>query len=102
MAQHPWLHPQRVLICVVVIAWVTLALSSPWQAIADDSSPSVAWAVITWSWILWTGVAAALLVPSPMSLTITRIVVPLSIVVSILAGEPLAVFCSVLALVVCA
>ena len=102
MAQHPWLHPQRVLICVVVIAWVTLALSSPWQAIADDSSPSVAWAVITWSWILWTGVAAALLVPSPMSLTITRIVVPLSIVVSILSGEPLAVFCSVVALVVCA
>jgi len=102
MAQHPWLHPQRLLICVVVVAWVALALSSPWQAIADDSSRSVAWAVITWSWISWTGVAAALLVPSPMSLTITRIVVPLSIVVSILSGEPLAVFCSVVALVVCA
>jgi hypothetical protein len=37
-----------------------------------------------------------------MSLTIARIVVPLSIVVSIAASEPIAVFSSVVALVVCA
>ena len=101
MAQHPWLHPQRVLICVVVIAWVTLALSSPWQTIADDASRPVGWVLLTWGWLLWTGVTAALLVPSPVSLTIARIVVPLSIAISIAASEPLAVFGSVVALVVC-
>jgi hypothetical protein len=102
MARHPWLHPQRVLVSVVVVAWVTLALSSPWQTIADESSRAVAWVVITWGWLMWTGVAASLLVPSPMSLTIARIVVPMSIVVSIAASDPLAVFCSVVALIVCA
>ena len=102
MAQHPWLQPQRVLISVVMAAWVALALSSPWQTIADDASRSVAWVVLTWGWFLWTGVGASLLVPSPMSLTIVRIAVPLSVVVSVVASQPLAVFCSVVALIVCA
>lgn len=102
MAQHPWLQPQRVLVSVAMAAWVALALSSPWQTIADDSSRSVAWVVLTWGWLLWTGVGASLLVPSPMSLTIVRILVPLSVVVSIVASLPLAVFCSVVALIVCA
>lgn len=102
MAQHPWLQPQRVLISVVMAAWVALALSSPWQTIADDASRSVAWVVLAWGWFLWTGVGASLLVPSPISLTIVRTVVPLSVVVSVVASQPLAVFCSVVALIVCA
>ena len=102
MAQHPWLQPQRVLISVVMAAWVALALSSPWQTIADDASRPVAWVVLSWGWFLWTGVGASLLVPSPISLTIMRTVVPLSVVVSVVASQPLAVFCSVVALIVCA
>ena len=102
MAQHPLLQPQRVLNSVAMAAWVALALSSPWQTIADDASRSVAWVVLTWGWFLWTGVGASLLVPSPISLTIMRTVVPLSVVVSVVASQPLAVFCSVVALIVCA
>jgi hypothetical protein len=83
-------------------AWVALALSSPWQTIADDASRSVAWVVLSWGWFLWTGVGASLLVPSPISLTIVRTVVPISVVVSVVASQPLAVFCSVVALIVCA
>ena len=101
MAQHPLLQPQRVLNSVAMAAWVALALSSPWQTIADDASRSVAWVVLTWGWFLWTGVGASLLVPSPISLTIMRTVVPLSVVVSVVASQPLAVFCSVVALIVC-
>jgi hypothetical protein len=101
MAQHPLLQPQRVLNSVAMAAWVALALSSPWQTIADDASRSVAWVVLTWGWFLWTGVGASLLVPSPISLTIVRTVVPLSVVVSVVASQPLAVFCSVVALIVC-
>ena len=102
MAKLLPLRPERIVVSVVLAAWVVLALSSPWQVIADDASRSVSWVLLTWSWLLWTAVGASLLVPSPMSLTIVRIVVPLSVVVSVVAGQPLAVFCSVVALIVCA
>ena len=102
MSQHPLLRPERIVVSVVLLAWVILALSSPWQTIADDASRSVCWVLLTWGWLLWTSVGVSLLVPSPMSLTIVRIVVPLSVVVSVVAGQPLPVFCSVVALIVCA
>ena len=102
MSQHPLLRPERIVVSVVLLAWVVLALSSPWQTIADDASRSVCWVLLTWGWLLWTSVGASLLVPSPTSLTIVRVVVPLSVVVSVVAGQPLPVFCSVVALIVCA
>ena len=102
MAKLLPLRPERIVVSVVLAAWVVLALSSPWQAIADDASRSVSWVLLTWSWLLWTAVGASFLVPSPMSLTIVRIVVPLSVVASVAASQPLAVFCSVVALIVCA
>ena len=96
------LRPERIAVSVVLLAWVVLALSAPWQTIADDASRSVSWVLLTWGWLLWTAVGASLLVPSPMSLTIVRIVVPLSVVISIVASQPIAVFCSVVTLIVCA
>ena len=102
MSKHPLLRPERIVVSVVIVAWVTIAIASPWQTIADDASRSVSWVLLTWGWLLWTSVAASLLVPSPTSLTIVRIVVPLSVVVSIAASQPLAIFCSVVALIVCA
>ena len=102
MAKLLPLRPERIVVAVVLLAWVLLALSSPWQTIADDASRSVSWVLLTWGWLLWIAVGASLLVPSPMSLTIIRIVVPLSVVVSVVASQPLAVFCSVVALIVCA
>ncbi len=102
MAKLIPLRPERIAVSVVLLAWVVLALSAPWQAIADDTSRPVSWALLTWGWLLWTTVGASLLVPSPMSLTIVRIVVPLSVVVSLVASQPIAVFCSVVALFVCA
>ena len=102
MAKLSPLRPARIAASVVLVAWVVLALSSPWQAIADDASRPVAWVALTWGWLLWTGVGASLLVPSPMSLTIVRIVIPLSVVVSLVASQPLAVFCSVVAFIVSA
>ena len=102
MSKHPLLRPERIVVSVVIIAWVTIAIASPWQTIADDASRSVSWVLLIWGWLLWTSVAASLLVPSPTSLTIVRIIVPLSVVVSIAASQPLAIFCSVVALIVCA
>ena len=101
MSKHPLLRPERIVVSVVIAAWVTIAIASPWQTIADDASRSVSWVLLIWGWLLWTSVAASLLVPSPTSLTIVRIIVPLSVVVSIAASQPLAIFCSVVALIVC-
>jgi len=102
MAKLSPLRPARIAASVVLVAWVVLALSSPWQIVADDVSRSVAWVTLTWGWLLWTGVGASLLVPSPMSLTMVRIIIPLSVVVSLVASQPLAVFCSVVAFIVSA
>ena len=102
MAKLIPLRPERIAVSVVLLAWVVLALSAPWQTIADDASRSVSWVLLIWGWLLWTAVGASLLVPSPMSLTIVRIVVPLSVVISIVASQPIAVFCSVVTLIVCA
>ena len=102
MSRHPLLRPERIVVSVAIIAWVTIAIASPWQTIADDASRSVSWVLLIWGWLLWTSVAASLLVPSPTSLTIVRIIVPLSVVVSIAGSQPLAIFCSVVALIVCA
>lgn len=101
MAKLLPLRPERIVVSVVLLAWVVLALSSPWQTIADDSSRSVCWVLLTWGWLLWTSVGASLLVPSPTSLTIIRIVVPLSVVVSVVASQPLTIFCSIVAFIVC-
>ena len=101
MSKHPLLRPERIVVSVVIAAWVTIAIASPWQTIADDASRSVSWVLLIWGWLLWTSVAASLLVPSPTSLTIVRIIVPLSVVVSIAGSQPLAIFCSVVALIVC-
>ena len=102
MAKLIPLRPERIAVSVVLLAWVVLALSAPWQTIADDASRSVSWVLLIWGWLLWTAVGASLLVPSPMSLTIVRIVVPLSVVIAIVASQPIAVFCSVVTLIVCA
>jgi hypothetical protein len=102
MAKLIPLRPERIAVSVVLLAWVVLALSAPWQTIADDASRSVSWVLLIWGWLLWTGVGVSLLVPSPVSLTIVRIVVPLSVVIAIVASQPIAVFCSVVTLIVCA
>jgi len=102
MAKTLPLRPERIAVSVVLLAWVVLALSAPWQAIADEASLPVSWVLLTWGWLFWTAVGASLLVPSPMSLTLVRIVVPLAVVISLVASQPVAVFCSVVALIVCA
>ena len=102
MAKLLPLRPERIAVSVVLFAWIVLALSAPWQALADEASRPVSWVLLTWGWLLWTAVGASLLVPSPMSLTLVRIVVPLSVVISIVASQPIAVFCSVVTLIVCA
>jgi hypothetical protein len=46
MAKLLPLRPERIAVSVVLLAWVVLALSAPWQAIAGDASRPVSWVLL--------------------------------------------------------
>jgi hypothetical protein len=88
-----------VILGLTIVSWVVLAFAAPWHTLADGRSTAVGITLMAWGWAGWTAVAIALLVPAPMSLTALRTITPLAIVCSIVAASPLAVFMSVLAMV---
>ena len=69
-------------------AWLVLALLAPWHTAADRRTSAVAAVIIGWGWVGWTVVATALLVRTPVSLSVTRWIAPLSLVVSAAARSP--------------
>ena len=100
MSRPSFLTPARIIIGTSTVAWVTVALASPWHTLAEDASRAVSVALLVWGWALWTLVMVALLVPSPAALTAVRCISPLAVVVAIVATSPVAVFGAVLACVV--
>ena len=88
---------QQILVFLTIAAWILLALSAPWQSLAEDKSTAVAVVLNVWGWLLWTATTVAVLVRSPLSLTVLRIVSPLAVICSLAAVHPLAVFASVVA-----
>ena len=100
MTFRNFVTPSRVIVAVIAIAWVVLALSSPWATLADDVSGPTEVVLTSWGWLLWTLVMIALLVPSPVSLTAVRCCAPVAVVSAFLAVSPLAVFSSIVALVI--
>lgn len=99
MSSGNFLTPSRVIVAVTASAWVTLALASPWSTLADDASGPLAVALTVWGWLLWIAVMIALLVPSPVSLTAVRCCAPMAVVSGFLAASPLAVFASIVAMI---
>lgn len=73
------------------IAWVVVALCAPWWSLSDGRSLPVVIAVLAWGWALWLITAAALLVPTPISLTAIRICAPVVVAGSVAVlwhGDP--------------
>ena len=100
MSSPAALSPQRVIVGFATIAWMGLALTAPWLSAGADHSLAVSIVLATWGWALWVSVAIALLVPSPLSVTAVRTIAPLAVVVSFVALSPVAIFSSILMLVV--
>lgn len=78
---------------VARIAWVLVAISggSAVEAAIADRSEAVRWVAGVGSWVLWGTVMAALAIPAVRSLTVTRLLAPLSLVVGVViavAGAP--------------
>ena len=97
MALRDLVTPSRVILGVATVAWVALALVTPWSTVADSASTAVATTLGVWGWLLWTAVMIALLVPSPVSLTVARCCAPLAAAAGFAALSPVAVFASVVA-----
>lgn len=73
------------------ISWVVIAILNPWSNATDQRSSAVVAMVAIQAWLAWTAVASALLVPSPVSLTVIRCAVPLMLVASIASGSLLSI-----------
>lgn len=99
MPRRPVFAPRTVIMGLTIASWMTVGLTTPWHSLADNYSDAVGIIVVVWGWLCWTGIAIALLVPAPMSLTAVRSIAPLAVVCSVIAASPLAVFASVVALV---
>lgn len=85
---------RTVIIGVALAMWIVLALAAPWLTVAESRSAAVGICLTAWGWGLWMVVVVSLLVPSSISLTAVRIIVPLSVAVSVASNEVLAIFCS--------
>lgn len=73
------------------IAWLIVALCAPWWSLADGRSIAVSIALQIWGWGIWLVVGAALLVPTPASLTAIRITIPVVVTQSVAViwhGDP--------------
>ena len=92
--------PQRVIVGCAISAWVALAFAAPWHVAGDDRSTAVAIALAAWGWALWIPAAVALLVASPLSLTAVRAITPLALICSFVAVSPIAIFVSILMVMV--
>ena len=80
-----------VLLWMARISWVIVALCAPWWSLSDGRSLAVTITLQAWGWIVWLIVGAALLVPTPPSLTAIRITIPIVIAQSVAViwhGDP--------------
>ncbi|MEY2966248.1 MAG: hypothetical protein ACO3RB_03840 [Ilumatobacteraceae bacterium] len=90
---------QRVVYALAGLSWLVLAWRAPWSSVGGFSGATAVVASV-WGWLAWFTVAVAVLVASPASLTIVRLVVPIAVVASVVDADPIASAVAALALVV--
>ena len=93
--------PRRTMFVLVpgALAWIALAARAPWAHVSASDSDLV---VSVMGWVLWTATTIGVLVPSAISLTLTRYVAPLGVVASIAAADPWAAAAAAVVFVVVA
>lgn len=92
------IRPEHVVTATALAAWALLGVAAPWSGIADDAALSST--LNAWGWVLWFTATIAVLVPSPISATATRIITPLAVVVAAAVASPVALFAAILAAIV--
>ncbi len=94
------MKPKTIIIASTLMAWVVLGIAAPWQSLGNGHSSSVSAVLLVWGWTLFLGVAIAVLVPSPISLTVTKCITPLMPIGAFAAASPAGVFGSLVALII--
>ncbi|CAB4599164.1 unannotated protein [freshwater metagenome] len=99
MAMNSAVTPARVVLGTFIATWIVLALSAPWHTLSTPHSFAVRVVCVAFGWSIWTAITIAVLVPSPLSLTVLRCGVPLAVICAAGAVSPLAIFVSIVAVV---
>ncbi len=89
-------NPSAAVPWLLTIAWVGVGVAMPWLQVAKTHSFAVKIVILVLAWTLWVGVAVSLLVPSSVSLTAARALVPVALACSIISGNALAILAAAL------
>lgn len=100
MPHTPKVNPKTTIIASTLASWVLLGVAAPWQSLADNHSSAVGTVLIVWGWLLFLAVAIGVLVPSPISLTVTKCVTPLMAIGAFIAASPAGIFGSLAAFII--
>jgi hypothetical protein len=100
MPQVPKVNPKTTIIASTLATWILLGVAAPWQQLADDYSFSVGIVLTVWGWLFFLAVAIGVLVPSPISLTVTKCITPLTLLCAFLAASPIGIFGALAAFII--
>jgi hypothetical protein len=100
MPQAPKVNPKTTIIASTVATWIILGVAAPWQQLADNYSSAVGIVLTVWGWLLFLAVAIGTLVPSPLSLTVTKCITPLMVLCAFMAASPAGVFGALAAFII--
>jgi hypothetical protein len=92
MPQTPKVNPKTTIIASTVATWIILGVAAPWQQLASEYSSAVGIVLNVWGWLFFLAVAIGALVPSPLSLTITKCITPLMVLCAFIAASPVGIF----------
>lgn len=81
-------------------AWACVGLTAPWTVLSEGRSGAVGAVVIAWGWGAWLAVLLAMFVPSALSLTAVRIIVPAMAAAGLWSADPVAVGTALFAMVI--
>ncbi len=100
MPQAPKVNPKTTIIASTLATWIILGVAAPWQQLANDYSSAVGIVLNVWGWLFFLAVAIGALVPSPLSLTITKCITPLMVLCAFIAASPAGVFGALAAFII--
>lgn len=100
MPQAPKVNPKTTIIASTLATWIILGVAAPWQQLATDYSSAVGIVLNVWGWLFFLAVAIGALVPSPLSLTITKCITPLMVLCAFMAASPAGVFGALAAFII--
>jgi hypothetical protein len=100
MPQVPKVNPKTTIIASTLATWIILGVAAPWQQLANDYSSVVGIVLNVWGWLFFLAVAIGALVPSPLSLTVTKCTTPLMVLCAFMAASPVGVFGALAAFII--